>query len=304
MVKKISRILLEEFQNIDEFAKAVVENVDIDVLKILIETPLYRGVSNIKGQFGRKEIRTDRKPYTNYMSFHLMLERELVRKGFCARRTNSIFATGKLSLAENFGTKIVTVFPPKSFCFTWNRLLRDITFMNTIRVGGYREIKLDVEKAVKLIGVDFAEVAIRAIKDRYGPYAPDSVMEKLNRLAIDVIIDKKFTDEHKNEFLNIWHFVSEKAPKLLVKIVVDIFEGLNSGYGRGNVENAEKIAQVFSFSENSKVINAFSNSDFEEAVKSGHEIMIHAPYFFYATRDVYRSVLRDKLKELISKVNM
>lgn len=300
MVKSVSRILLEEFQNIDEFADAIVENVDEKILNVLLETPLYRGVNVLASKFGKKEIRTNRMPYTNSLAFQFMLDREFIKRGFCARRHNSVFVTGSLSLAENFGTKIIVVFPPRGFCFTWNRLLRDVTLLRMVKIGGYSEIEVDVEKAVNEIGADFVETAIIVAKDIYGSHAPDSIRKTLNRLAVDVVIDKNFTEKHKKDFIKIWHHISEKAPKLFGEIVFNIFVKLSDKYGNVFIDSIKKLADVFKFSEDSKVIRAFTNEGFEEAVKSGHEIMIHAPYYFYIEKGLYENKAREVI---IKKLN-
>lgn len=302
MVKKISRILLEDFQNIDEFAEAVVNNVDHNVLVILLEKPLYRGVTGIDKPYGKKAIRTDRRPYTNYPAFQIMLDREFEKRGFCAKRSNSIFATSKLSFAEKFGNKVVTVFPPKGFCFVWNKLISDITYENIIKKGGSDEIELDVEKALKLIGLEFVELAIKNIKFRYIQYAPEDIIKKINNISVAVIIDKKFTDEIAREFIEVWNYITKNAPSIANMVKVTLFVDLNmiSNVRKSPALSPEKIASVYRFSENSKIINAFSDKDFEAAVHSGREVMIHAPYYFYVERELYATRVRDAI---VKKLN-
>lgn len=85
-----------------------------------INTPLYRGVSNINSLFGIKDVRKNRKPLgTNNDAFKI-INNFLDKKGH-TRRDRSISATSKKSDLDIFGTPCV-IFPKGDFKYTWIKL--------------------------------------------------------------------------------------------------------------------------------------------------------------------------------------
>lgn len=301
MIGKISRILLEEYQNVDEFIEDVTENVSRDVLELLLEYPLYRGmtVGSLK-KYGKRKISLDRKPLSNSPIFHHMLEHLLKDKGYCARRSNSIFATGDREFARNFGSLCV-IFPPKGFCFTWNKLVKDMTLDNVIYAGGEFQIDLDLEKGFELFGKKFAEYLLRILTAsiKSGPEK-----EFVDELWIEVVERDKLTEKEQQLFKNLWSIIERDRVTFehIVKILFIKIQNLDTvavELGEPRKFPPEKAVEVFKIKKDGKFARSFDDSDIKSAIFSGNEIMIHAPYYFFVTEGAFNKYMKDALKQAL-----
>lgn len=105
-----------------------------------MNNPLYRGIHDDENII-IKDIRTDREPTDMSKYFHHLYDDTLKRAGFTASRSNSMFVTGKKSIAEQYGYLMI-VFPIGHFEYTWSRSYSDLlNVLPSIYLNGGIEFK-------------------------------------------------------------------------------------------------------------------------------------------------------------------
>lgn len=296
MAMRAARILTEEFQNVREFAEELTKNVDRKVLELLTFKPLYRGMSAEK-EYGKKRVRTDRKPYSNYPAFHIMLDRELASRGFCARRSNSVFVTSDINFAKRFGN-VYTIFPPKGFCFTWNTLVKDITHEVIYDIKGNVEIDMDVERGIRLFNGWFAENLAKLIYVGWNRSENGELVKLVDSLYKLLVEEGEYNTETVNRLLELWNKI--RGTRTANNAIKSMFFTINGiGVVKEHGFKPEDIASIFKFKDSSEFIKAFTDTDFEKAVNSGHEIMIHAPYVYFASISTFSRELKSLLIEML-----
>lgn len=285
MVANVSRILVEEdYVSLNEFLEDLRENADPAAYKLILKRPLYRGRSYI-GDYAKQPIRTDRMPASNSFQFHEELDACLKERGFCARRSNSIFATTRYKLAKSFSPHspptVYVVFPLKGFCFTWHPLVEDITFEALVKIGGPDVVQFDIEKALIDLGL---------------PYARDLLIELYGLVAkmkedreVELLYDAK-------DIFNSYNGNKEEVLVKMGKVLGELYNILDKrrqeriiidaiSYARENRLESEALK----LNCRSKFFDYFDSTDFASALESGNEIMIHAPYCFLVLDKVFKN---------------
>lgn len=86
---------------------------------------LFRGIIDAKSYILLGKSRDDRKPMDTSMAVQQIVDSSLAASGFKALRSNSIFCTGNLFAAENYGDLFI-IFPVNGFSYTWSPKVRDL----------------------------------------------------------------------------------------------------------------------------------------------------------------------------------
>lgn len=123
----------------------------------------YRGTNKILPDgYGYFRTRTDRSPTDTPVAVHDSFVEAFDKAGFKANRHNSIFVSGSISEAYNYG-KARRVLPVGKFSFTWSPEVYDLTreFRKLISYGVVKQVFAD-------------DVYYDADKITYGHHIPDA----------------------------------------------------------------------------------------------------------------------------------
>ncbi len=91
----------------------------------LKDPKLFRGMESGYMYPTVVDVRQDRKPRDMSVEIQNGIDAELKKRGFVARRGNSIFCTGNFNFALQYG-KPYLVFPIGEFSYTWSRSVQDL----------------------------------------------------------------------------------------------------------------------------------------------------------------------------------
>lgn len=265
------------------FIEEIMKNTDKNILKFLLENPLYRAdfPPEENEYFGKKKYPKSRPPLDNPKALHELLENFLEEKGFEARRKNSIFVSSDKDLVEKFhsiGRKIYVIFPAKKFHFTWNKVIDDF-YYETIIHADPDVLEIDYEKILDSVLKDLIDF-IHTFVSRYGDYREENDDNDDNMEFSKPGIIKSLEKIMEN-------------PDLKRDLTINMLKYIS------NLENPPK--DIISLNKNSLVMKSFSKSNFFDAVSSGHEIMLTNRYYYYVTENLFEANL-DYMKRALNKL--
>ncbi len=124
--------------NIDDY-ESMVQTIKKDCAYYLSLTDelIYRGISNsnsTKNMINKLQVRTDRQPRDSSNALHLVLNSYLKEKFGHPYRTNSLFVTGKKSIAQGYMNHkdkigdLCIIFPIGKFDFCYSKELIDVSW--------------------------------------------------------------------------------------------------------------------------------------------------------------------------------
>ena len=102
----------------------------------LKDPKLFRGMESGYMYPTVVDVRQDRKPRDMSVEIHNGIDTELKKRGFVARRGNSIFCTGSFNSSLMYG-KPYLVFPVGEFSYTWSRVVKDLINQQDSILSGY-----------------------------------------------------------------------------------------------------------------------------------------------------------------------
>lgn len=295
-----------------KFSNEFVNRTDKEVVNFLFENPLYRAdtpSSEWKIDFGIKEIKKDRKPKDTPQIIHNIVNNFLKKKGFEARRDNSIFCTGDIRLAKDFVTsesnrKIFVIFPEKDFYFTWNPYIKDFYLEDIFE---REDLKFDIFQ------VDFTnlydeyfflyrELFYLITEKLANREENDFVKEFEDFLNSDMVFSKhsRYKVNRISDFLK--NLVKRASEENRVKDYNEIQRIILNDLKHAPIEDQEKILVE---NPNSKILNAYTDKNFEEAILSGNEIMITNKNYFYFENKYFKDHkldIKTEIEKIYSKV--
>lgn len=284
-------ILREGFSSLDDFLKEMSENTDKDIVKFLLDNPLFRGMKN-DDKFGKKPIPKKRIARDNPQCINKIIDDFLIKNGFSALRSNSIFTTGNYDNASMFGT-VTCVFPTKNFEFTWNPKIKDFVFpleqVESSLVSSITEIfVLDLSKTKKL----FPHIKYKFLKKIFVDTLNEIKDEKITNLYHNITVSQA-----ERNFESIYKYLrqiyeKESKESLLNKFsIIRIAELL---------AERKELCNYIKINENSNVAKMFTNENFREAVKSGNEIMITNKYYYFMNYEFFKANKEKIIKYLLA----
>jgi hypothetical protein len=263
---RIDEVEQHEENSSISFIKDMIENCGKSRVAFLIRKPLFRGfrhTNNLNSDFGIFKILEERKPKDMTFCMQKLVDEELKKRGFDVFRKNSIFCSGDINFASRFG-KVYRIFPPMQAKFLWNRKSQDFFSFS------YRVFDIDVDYLVK-----------NYKKEIY------PVIAKLYKL------NESFINFDKEKFDNI--LKDDMLYKTLVIKIADFYKTTKMfSFFASNLEKILKEdCNYLVLHSNDKIFDYFTNSNFEEAVRSGNEIMIKSDYVYYISEDHFVDMIED-----------
>jgi hypothetical protein len=307
----------KEFEN---FLREMAKNTNPKITMFLLEHPLYRADSYSEGKFGNffgiKPIRKNRTPVDTPLYYSKILDEFLSSKGIRAGRLNSIFATGDEKFITIFFSKTsgkerksLVIFPSRKFYFSWNPYIKDFYFPKLVMSDliekvlsiSYEEMTKYPKETYKVVEDFIEKYNMKNLTgDEYDEYDEhnneEDQQEKIYNLLSKFLLEKnskkrtrileKIMKELHDTIFSTSSLVSDEIYGDFLKIMEEHF----------TESSLEKILKI----PNNEVTNAFTDRNFEEAVKSGNEIMITNDIFYYFDKQFFfskRKFIIEKLKE-------
>jgi len=310
------------------------KNVSLELIKFFFENRLYRAESSSKNWsvlFGEKRCPKNRSPVDNIPEFQILIDEYLKSNGFTALRSNSIFVTGNFGFAKRFKKgerKIHVIFPSKNFSFTWNPKVRDFYF-RLLNVS--ENLELDYEKMlsnekekvlkffekvlIKIIGFNFRrvfDILEEILEDNKEGLSFQLRKEIENKKNFSEYFDKIKDDDEKMIFQEILNYskastLDEKI-SLFIRLLNFIEKKDNSAYNNffeeimsESDENIRKnLFKYLKIRENS-MFDHFSDSNLENAITNGNEIMIHCDVYYYIEANFFSDNYKI-IEELLNEI--
>jgi len=327
---------IEESKLFYEFLRRMKKNTNSKLVKFLFSNPMYRAESYSKSWsvlFGEKSCPTNRHPVDSTPQLQELIDKYLKSKGFTALRSNSIFVTGNLKFAQAFQREekeIHVIFPSKNFSFTWNPKISDF-YIHMLR--DIENLELDYEKMLsnekekvlkffektlmKAIYYDLPEV-FKVLKEifegkisfqfpkeienekNFSEYSKKlkSLNEKMIFYKILNYLKASNTNEKIEHMQKLLNFLSKKN----FKVYRSFFEYFlfSQLYGSDEILY-DIIPKYLKIKENSK-IGHFMNSNLEDAIASGKEIMINCDVYYYIEYDFFHRYSK-KIEKFLDEVS-
>jgi len=278
-----------------DFLREMASNTDSYTTLFLMKHPLYRADRHnpkYTKVFGIKKIRKDREPLDTPKIFSEILDDFLRSKGLKALRKNSIFATGKkelasefLDISSEFQRDLFVIFPPKNFSFTWNSHIED-----------FHLDKFDEDGMMdKIVDFSYEEIVKKSL-DFYN-LLMNMDWVRLNKNEISKIMENVLYEKNLQKR-------SETAKKIMEELISK--SGITKSSFYFNLMKLilkifpeRKIYKILKIPRN-EITEDFDDKYFEEAVKSGNEIMITDDIFYYFEEDFFsynKKFIEEKLRE-------
>lgn len=270
-----------------KFITLMAKNTNPEIVNFLFENPLFRAFSPSMEWgilFGVKPIIKERKPRDTPLLLQNMIDEYLKKKGFTALRSNSIFATRNFSLAYIFtkDDNMFIIFPPKKFYFTWNPYISDFylesLFDNALLQYSkkFDLFQLNLEKIfqnpkLKSLASEITGIYIKVLSKNHLDYEEKKLILSLEK-------------ENKHE--EIMKEIQTKLKKdnnVYNDFMLEVLKFLMKNY------SLHDFQKILSINEKSEIAKKFDNKNFEEAVKSGNEIMITDTEYFYINHNFFFS---------------
>lgn len=98
-----------------------------DIIAVIqsCDTFLWRGVVNPPKPFYKTQPRTNRAPLNTPQVIHQAVDNWMVEHGYEARRSNSVFVSSSITVADNYGQSFF-IFPANGFKYTWFEASHDL----------------------------------------------------------------------------------------------------------------------------------------------------------------------------------
>lgn len=111
---------------VHKFLDEVEQNCS-QIINVLQETDmfLWRGVVNPPKPFYKTQPRTNRAPLNTPQVIHQAVDSWMENHGFDARRSNSVFVSSSITVADNYGQSFF-IFPANGFKYTWFEASHDL----------------------------------------------------------------------------------------------------------------------------------------------------------------------------------
>lgn len=291
---RIHEITESNFEkNFDIFLEEMLSDVNQDIVRFLVFNPLYRSMSGLKNSFGKLSILKNRISRDNPQIISDIIDFYLKEKGFRALRSNSIFCSGDRRFVEKFGETVYVIFPPKEFYFTWNRKIKDFFFGSLIDKSDFDMFTIDFERLV-LSDNEKSLKFFKIINKYMGKFYSHSLEKYLNIENVSEYLGSLIEEKNLKKLLEIYEFLQEKHYESTLKNIFNILY-----HTIINVFGAEKVPEFMKINENSQYAFGFDNTNFEEAVKSGNEILITNDHFYYVKSSLFffnKDVILNKLE--------
>lgn len=219
-----------------------------------MDNPMYRGIDDYDDVL-IKTIRTDRRPLDTDAFLHTIYNNALQKAGFTAIRTNSMFCTGRKSIANQYGS-VYVIFPIGNFTYTWSYTYPDLT-NSTSRImanGGFKFKNVDAP----ILTIDDLSYVYPSEREEH---AKHNFPEKFSyNYMVNEILPK--TGSHKD----IWIRTIDKE----------------TGFKKLGLDTN---TLVNNFKEN------YRADDLPEAIASGSEIMIAGSSYLAVDIDVWKKII-------------
>jgi hypothetical protein len=183
---------------------------------------VFRGLNLNQPQIAfQKAVRQDRKPLNSPGNLHNFLNQVIAKIGGTANRNNSLFVTGKSSMAAMYGQSFV-VFPVDYFSFTWSTEISDaFTELNDHgRRMYYLKLTPEEEELVQTKTKKF-EQDNKEYLDTLGNDEKHLIIQRMTKRYEAEILNKKSSD------LSIENFNIEKMG---YKADTDLDKAIKSGH--------------------------------------------------------------------------
>ena len=193
--------------------------------------------------------------YDSFLSF----------RGFKALRSNSLFCTTRASTAAEYGDNVYYIYPVDGFDFTWSMATDDNLLSKHMVVNYFNKEKTEEYKNKYLTPENVNLIISFIRKTGYNEHQPMMFGEKfINALAGNSNLTTVFTAyTYYNSLKEI--LINMKKANALGPIPTDAIDDLSYT----NLITPESMLDSMKL----------NNNDFGGALKSGHEIMIHGPYY-------------------------
>lgn len=289
----------ENEEDFEKFLENMIKDSDKDLLRFLLSNPLYRAmvVSNKNELYGKENIPKNREPKDNPEIINNVIDNYLKRNGFKAVRSNSIFCSGDMSFIKRFlGRKgdVYVIFPTKKFYFTWNKQIKDFYIWVLVTKENFDMFTFDfysLSSLPKENVYSFYRELIKILNKRES---------KINDDVLGFFINEAEKNLKQKEYDILAQIFTRFFNKHYYSIISSLFYSiLKAIYYYFKEEDQMKILKI---NEKSNYAKGFDNKNFEEAIKSGHEIMLTNDYFYYIKYDFFtknKDLIERKIQELL-----
>jgi hypothetical protein len=282
-------------EKFEKFVREMARNTNPEIVKFLFENSLYRALTPNRSEwttnYGISSIEKNRKPLSSSPFVQKLIDDYLKNSGFRALRSNSIFVTGERTTALNYRKNdriLAVVFPSKKFFFTWNPVSHDFftsLYSHRIFLLNFAEIR----KLKKEI--------VHALTDSIMFHLPSEIFHE-EKENIELLMKKGHTKEALNllETIVKRHFQEDRFQTDYMTIINEIADN----HRKFDFDSEEELKKIIVLNRKNSLLRNFTNENFEEAVKSGNEIMITNDVFFYIEEIWFRKN-RNRLWKILKK---
>jgi hypothetical protein len=245
---------------------------------------LYRGIEDSKYEAFVGKPFSNRRPLDSSEDFQEKIDNALIAMGFKALRRNSIFTSGDISQASDYGDGVFLIFPKNGFNFTWSTSVRDLHSEydeyddDDNALDNFLEFAVDIMADIGDVLMDFKE-----FNNEYEDVS-DAMQLKMKKISNSPQFKTTYT-----KIKNAASYNYSTLPK--IKAAIEAFIALEKAAGikfkidRYNLSDVIKDYKKVSAPKNdksnaAKIVKDFklTNTNIVSAIKSGHEIYIFGEY--------------------------
>lgn len=228
----------------------------------------------------RANSRNARRPIDSDPKAQILFDKALQDLNFTALRSNSIFTSGDPEVVKTYGTGYI-IFPTNEATFTWSKNRSDL-IIRMDELEQCREVDMDLDYAKSLI--------LERIHKLSSDFPSMEIMTSFNE--IKRVVNRDIVNP--NDVKGIIQNINMKSRTSLRNFDEDLFDFLESLY-RLSKEDQEKTMRGDFEIDLDKFQKRFSmtNRDFDAALDTGHEILIHGEYI--AVLSSFEPLLREAL---------
>lgn len=228
----------------------------------------------------RANSRNARRPIDSDPKAQILFDKALQDLNFTALRSNSIFTSGDPEVVKTYGTGYI-IFPTNEATFTWSKNRSDL-IIRMDELEQCREVDMDLDYAKSLI--------LERIHKLSSDFPSMEIMSSFNE--IKRVVNRDIVNP--NDVKGIIQNINMKSRTSLRNFDQDLFDFLESLYRISKEDQAKTMRGDFEI-DLDKFQKRFdmTNKDFDAALDTGHEILIHGEYI--AVLSSFESLLREAL---------